>query len=313
MTKKVIAIDLDGTLTDGFGVVEKIMDPHDKGILLLKTLKTVDTIICIWSCRPEYLIKNWLKEHNLLQYVDFVNDSPFPNDDRKIGAHVYIDDSAITWDGDLANVIEKVNNVKFTDPGKRDTDFLDRPLKLFYQGTGHRILDMFKDDWKRFWVNPVQKETCLLTICSHAKPYAKAYIHMEIRKFLWQQGALNSIDYTHISGAGITPTIEGFDYPYNAYDGNYAEATEEIRTVLREKITKDLTWWRENVSHQYSKIIVYLRYPSNTAIATLEALEGLDNCEFVFCKLEELPWALDKDPDDCLTLADNLFELGQEL
>jgi len=111
-----IAIDADGTI---FG--SKI--EHNVGELLkgakdaLETLKSWGCYIIIWSCRNSlydkneearnlyiYTLKTALDNHNL----------PYNEIDYgvygKIPADVYIDDSAIEFNGDWPTVIEKIKS-----------------------------------------------------------------------------------------------------------------------------------------------------------------------------------------------------------
>ena len=173
------------------------------------------------------------------------------------------------------------------------------------------FLGMFKNDWKKYWPADANNDTALLTTCSHAKPYAKSFIHQTIRKSLHEIGKLDTVDICHISAAGTIVSKRGFEYPYNAYDGDYSNASNELRAELTAKIYYDLSWWRDNVSHLYTKIVVYLREGSSSIKAATAAFEGLKKVKIIPVTPETVPFALENDPDDCLTLDKNLYRLQQ--
>jgi hypothetical protein len=98
-TKKVIAIDFDGTLcenkypeigTPKYDIIERAIKAQRQGDILI-----------LWTCRTEELLADavdWCKQYGLV--FDFVNENvperikKFNNDCRKIGADEYWDDKA---------------------------------------------------------------------------------------------------------------------------------------------------------------------------------------------------------------------------
>jgi hypothetical protein len=311
--RKVIGIDVDGTLAPESGDPSFIAPPYSTTKRLLAILKATGYVVCIWSCRPTYMIKRWLCENSLDKFVYYVNESPLPADDRKLLFHVYIGNDALRYCGEdhIPDLLAELRSRYYPDYGARDTEFCDQTPHLMLRGTGHRFLQEFSEHWKTLWEFS-HKKICLLTICSHAKPYSKSYIHLSIRKALYEAGLLEPfLQYAHISNAGIVPTEAGLDYPYNSYDWDNSTAGETVVTALRKKMTDDLSEWYKLFGIHYSKIVVYLRAPGNTSEAASIALNG--KASFVFVKKEDLPYAFPSDPDDCLTIERNLENLTKTI
>src|SRR5688572_2624627 len=63
-------------------------------------------------------------------------------------------------------------------------------------------------------------EYAIFTTCSWAKPFSQSYVHTPIRLALYDAGLLNSLDYVHISTAGVIPHECETWYPFCAYDWN---------------------------------------------------------------------------------------------
>lgn len=133
---------------------------------------------------------------------------------------------------------------------------------------------------------------------------------MSIRKRLHNIGVLDRIDYGHISGSGIVLTKRGYEYPYNAYDMNYAESSELGRLNLRKKIERDLKWLFPLVTTRYEKIVIYLRAEGNTYTAITNILPNYAYAKFIRADCESISWADDHDPDNCLTTDKNLLKLS---
>lgn len=309
---KVIAVDIDGTLAAPSSDPRVIAKPSPVCEFLLRALRQHGYTVCIWTCRATYVAEAWLQEHGLRHYVDYVNDSPLPADDRKLPFHAYIGDDAVHFthnSNDLYALIKDLESRQYPDYGMPDTEFTSHKPGLMLRGVGQRYLDEFAHHWKTLWPQRAAKPVCLLTICSHAKPYFKSYIHMSIRKSLHHTGLLDDIEYAHISNAGIIPSDAGDSYPYDSYDWNNALASPYVVELLRKKMRADLTYWDENFAHNYSAVVVYLRAPGNTSEIAREALG--DKAQYCFVPPEALPWALQHDADDCLTLPRNLADLAR--
>jgi hypothetical protein len=314
IAKKVIGIDVEGTLAPAFITVDKIGPISIMGLCVLQKLKADGHTICLFSCKPKYLLEQWVVENSIEHLVDFFNESPIPTDGEKPCFDVYVGDEAMSWDQIVAmpdywcHYI--TTGLNTPERYERDTDFCDRPLKLFYQGTGRMFMQMFKDHWKQFWPASKKRKVAFMSTCSHAKPYGKSYIHMAIRQKLYKLGVLDKVDYIHISGAGVTTTDVGYEYPYCAYDGDYSQASNEIRTKLRDKIAADLAYWYSSAGKDYDEIIIYLRQPSLTIGAVMTSIFTCPNVTIVRADIEkQLPWAEDNDPDNSLTAHENLSKL----
>lgn len=312
---KVIGIDVEGTLAPAFIAVDKIGPISIIGYSVLQKFKQDGHVVCLFSCKPKYLLEQWVIENNLGQLVDFCNESPIPTDGEKPCFDIYIGDEAMSWDQicEMPDYWCNYITTGLTTPTRyeRDTNFCDRPLKLFYQGTGRMFMQMFKDHWKQFWPTSKKHDVAFLTTCSHAKPYGKSYIHATIREYLYTLDVLHRVDYVHISGAGVTPTENGYQYPYNAYDGDYSQATTEIRNALRDKIAEDLRYWYNTVGKDYEHIFIYLRNPSLTLGAVSHSILDHKNVTLINASEEVLPWLTEEnhDPDNGLVHIKNLNKL----
>lgn len=111
MERKIIAVDLDGTITeyDGWQGEKHIGEPIDGCVEVLKKLKKSHVII-IHTCRNnlEY-VKKYLDKHQIP--YDYINENPYQPDSAgndKIFAHHYIDDRAVKFDGDWKEVEDKI-------------------------------------------------------------------------------------------------------------------------------------------------------------------------------------------------------------
>jgi hypothetical protein len=313
---KVIGIDVEGTLAPAFTSVDKIGPISIIGFSVLQKFKQDGHVVCLFSCKPKYLLEQWVIDNNLQPFVDYCNASPIPTDGEKPCFDVYIGDEAMNWDQIYDNPDYWCNYITtgLTTPERyfRDTNFCDRPMKLFYQGTGKMFMQMFKDHWKQFWPKSKQHDIAFMTTCSHAKPYGKSHIHCSIRHWLFELGILNKVDYIHISGAGITSTETGYEYPYCAYDGDYSQASDEIRHALRDKIAADLSAWYEICGKDYKHIVIYLRLPSLTLGAVMASIAKHQNVEIILAQEKILPWltAENHDPDNGLIHVKNLTKLN---
>ena len=90
----IIAVDFDGTITKEHKYPE-VGEIEDNTIRVLKKLQEKHTI-CLWTCRGgEALEKavNALKERDV--ELEWINDTPYSDERRKIIADLYIDDRAL--------------------------------------------------------------------------------------------------------------------------------------------------------------------------------------------------------------------------
>ena len=97
----IIAIDFDGTITKEHKYPE-VGEIEERTIEVLKKLQQKHTI-CLWTCRkgkPLELAVQALKDRGV--NIEWINDTPYSDDRRKIIADLYIDDRAFggitDWD-----------------------------------------------------------------------------------------------------------------------------------------------------------------------------------------------------------------------
>lgn len=313
---KVIGIDIDGTLAEYSGFGNPIGDLKTGAAEFLTELSRSGWIVCLWSCRPNYEISDWIEKIEIAMLIDYINTSPLPTDSIKPNFNVYLGDEAVTFDG-----IYKMPKDYFywgKEDNVRDINRSSENLIPYYKGTGETFLRHFEKLFRELWVGKtITKPIAFLTICSHAKPYSKSYIHSKIREHLFLNGSLDEIDYIHISSAGIIPHEHSLTTPFDSYDWDNSKASPEVRKMLRRTLVKRLQWWLKEYGSQYKKIVVYLRKQGSTLSATREVLESRVTClnitPYTIVEADELdfglPWLIHQDPDNCLTTQSNLQRL----
>lgn len=314
----VIGIDVDNTLakyTEWKGG-EYVGEPDEEMAEVLRTLHAEGHCICIWTTRPDYVVSRWLWLNRLLQYVHHINKSPYPTESGKASFDFYIGDDAIRWDNNPEEVLEIISQAKRSD-FSRESDFSSHNPLPYLSGVGRAYVDMFEEHWRKAWDRHVQGgRIAFMTICSHAKPYSKSFIHTSIRKHLHEIGKLNEIDYIHISNAGIVPASAEMVYPFNAYDWNGQLCTTEVLAYHKEAISRRFEHWLDQFSHFYDGVIIYLRADGNTHGSVSRVLQvgdyplatliGADSGEEHY-----LPFVAERDVDDCLTSSKNLSLLTE--
>lgn len=320
----VFGIDVDGTLAllDEWTVPDKIGPPNPMMVEVVKDLYKFGNTLCIWTCRADYVVEAWLEEHDLRKYFAFINKSPYITDSLKPSFDFYIGDeavSALTTDPEHMHYRICTVQAHGTHIGvmneKRDANFSSHAPVAFFAGTGRMYIDMFEQAWRDTWVKvmPCNKPVALLTICSHAKPYSKSFIHSTIRRELWGAGMLDQTMYAHISTAGIVPADAEMVYPFNAYDHDGTLMTDEAKRYFSEITYKRIWDWLMMYSIQFEKVIFYLRGEGKTYNAAVTAVEDCKPRNVVVIganmSIPQLPWAALPDVDDCLTSTGNLSRL----
>jgi hypothetical protein len=309
----VIGLDLDGTLARfvKWDSGEAIGEPDLRAVRLLKMLFRARHTTCVWTTRPEYVVRKWLTDNNLISFVNHINESPYPTESGKASFYYYIGDDAIRWEGNSDSIFKFISNNTNTLPIIRETGFSSHSPKLFYQGVGRMQVDMFEEHWKKAWEDHSSRKIAFLTICSHAKPYSKSFIHTTIRKKLYELGVLNELDYIHISNAGIIPALAEMTYPFNAYDWDGTLCDPQVREYHIAALKRRYREWRDTYGKRYEKIVIYLREGGNTFSAIRgfvyppAVLVGADPADEHYPKYVEL-----SDIDDCLTSEANLSLLN---
>lgn len=321
----VIGIDIDGTLAQHgeFVAPDVISKPSAPMVMVVKRLHSDGHTLCAWSCRADYVVKSWLKEHNLLGYFQYINQSPHITDSVKASFDVYIGDDAVSCiSNDASIVLARVKRIlKQGNLGLeeqyRDNDFSSHAPVAFFAGTGRMYIDMFEHAWREAWANKLynrDKTVALLTICSHAKPYSKSFIHSMIRKRLYEEDVLEKIDYAHISTAGIVPSGYEMVYPFNAYDHDGTQMTEAAKSHFSDVTYQRIGRWLSKYRHDYKRVVFYLRDQGKTYTAAKRACEDVDsiNTYIVGADMSDvhrLPFAALHDVDDCLVSETNLNRL----
>jgi hypothetical protein len=269
------------------------------------------------------VIEEWLKLHGLRNYFVYINKSPHITDSIKPSFDIYIGDEAVSsmkTDPNtlLAVVRHMAKRPLGVDDKFRDRDFSSHAPVAFLAGTGRMYIDMFEQAWRDTWVNERgRKEIALLTICSHAKPYSKSFIHSTIRKRLHELNILHMVQYAHISTAGIIPSQAEMQYPFNAYDHDGSLMTEDAKRHFSEVTLMRIKHWLSKYGGGYDKVIFYLRGEGKTYNAAVRAVEetGINHAVVIGADmhLPKLPFVALPDVDDCLTSEVNLKKLVDTL
>lgn len=316
----VIGIDIDGTLAKGgtWAGGDVIPEPNTKMAALVVELSTRGHRLFAWSCRADYVVKKWLGRYHLLQYFEGVNTSPYPTESGKASFDFYIGDEAIRWDDNPQRILALIHiesQKKGPADFERDNFFSSHNPKPYLAGVGKAYVDMFEDAWQDAWsTRQISKPTAFLTICSHAKPYSKSFIHTSIRKALHEAKLLTVCDYIHISNAGIIPADAEMKYPFNAYDWNGDFCTPEVKDYHIAAIKRRFKMWLDTYGAFYERVVVYLRDGGNTYRAVNMVLSSYnprpDLKTLLVPALANERYYPDfvhtRDPDDCLTHAENL-------
>lgn len=322
----VIGIDIDGTLAASAAWVSgtAIGEPSAEAVEMIKALHREGHHLYAWSCRADYVIRQYLRDNGLEIYFMGVNSSSLPSDSQKISLDFYIGDDAVRWTADRKDEILTLIKREGSVPTKviaRDHNFSDQAPKPYYAGVGEMYVDMFEEHWRKAWRDKAEEEGwtkpyAFLTICSHAKPYSKSFIHTSIRRELHGAGLLEDYDYdyVHISNAGIVPAYAEMRHPFNAYDWNGQGSPLAIQHHI-DTIERRFKGWLDNIAPAYQHTVIYLRDKGNTCGAVERVLEREgQHPKVTLVKAESLSYHYPefvrvKDPDDCLTHHDNLRKL----
>lgn len=319
----VIGIDIDGTLASGGEWTEGdvISPPNTKMAALVVELHSRGHHLYAWTCRADYVVRKWLTQYRLIDFFKGINQSPYPTESGKASFDFYIGDEAIRWDNNPQRVLALIHQESMNKgPAdfERDVFFSSHNPRPYLAGVGKAYVDMFEHAWRGVWGKRkfTGKKTAFLTICSHAKPYSKSFIHASIRKALQEYGYLDECDYIHISNAGIIPADAEMEYPFNAYDWNGDLCTPEVKDYHIAAIKRRLTDWLNIYGENYQRVVFYLRDGGNTANAVKYVLGSWDREGLPAVLVPALAFDSHypefvrvRDPDDCLTDQRNLVGL----
>lgn len=106
-SRRVICIDLDGVLNvfDEWKGSEFFHPPRPGAAGFLERLNRAGFKVALFTVRWHEWARAWLEENGLSQYVEIVTN-------RKIPAHVYLDDRAVCFEGDFNEAYEKILNFR---------------------------------------------------------------------------------------------------------------------------------------------------------------------------------------------------------
>ena len=107
MPKKFISIDLDGVLNNYSGNYEKdkISSLREGALDFIKKLAS-DFNIEIYTVRDKELVKDWLKENDLIDFVFGITNEKNPK------TSIFLDDRAINFNGDFQCAYESIQSFK---------------------------------------------------------------------------------------------------------------------------------------------------------------------------------------------------------
>ena len=112
LNKPTICVDFDGVIAEdrGWQGVGVFGQPITGTIAALKYLKSLDWFIIIFTCRGEEgLVEGYCKKHGVPFHS--INKNPHQPDGTNNGkpmADVYLDDRAVAFDGDWAEMMPKI-------------------------------------------------------------------------------------------------------------------------------------------------------------------------------------------------------------
>ncbi len=104
--KKKLFIDFDGVLNtyDGWCGEDELFQPREGSLEFLKNLSE-DYAIYIFTARDREKVYKWMIRHQLYHYIQDVTNKKEP-------AHLYIDDRALSFNGDYNKIIEDVKGFR---------------------------------------------------------------------------------------------------------------------------------------------------------------------------------------------------------
>ncbi len=105
--RPLVCIDLDGVLNvfDEWKGAEYFHPPRPGAFGFLERLHEAGFRIAVFTVRWHEWVSQWLVDNDLSEYVDIVTD-------RKLPAHVYLDDRAVCFNGDFGEAFERIVRFK---------------------------------------------------------------------------------------------------------------------------------------------------------------------------------------------------------
>ncbi len=104
--KKTLLIDFDGVLNEYCGEFnENVIPPLKCGAKEFLEKLSDDYLIKIFTSRNLRQVNEWLKKHNLIQYIEGVTNTKEP-------AFLQIDDRCLKFEGDYDNIYKQISDFK---------------------------------------------------------------------------------------------------------------------------------------------------------------------------------------------------------
>jgi len=152
-----------------------------------------------------------------------------------------------------------------------------RELRENLAGVGENFLTHpHFEVWQNYlvrWYKP-GREIVLFLPCSYKKPYSESETHRGIGGVLGKLGLRGSIHEVMLSNAGLVPREFENLYPFNAYDWNERQETEEIKGRYIEVTARRIEDYLK--AHHYRRILCFLKYDSESYQALEMACDSLD-------------------------------------
>ncbi|MEM5790385.1 MAG: hypothetical protein AAGU11_23945 [Syntrophobacteraceae bacterium] len=102
-SRPLVCVDLDGVLNvfDEWKGSEHFHPARPGAREFLESLRAAGFRIAVFTVRWHEWVRQWLEENNLSVLVDIVTD-------KKLPAHVYLDDRAVCFSGDFEDALKKI-------------------------------------------------------------------------------------------------------------------------------------------------------------------------------------------------------------
>ena len=103
----IVCVDLDGVLNDydGWRGADYFHPPREGAREFLEGLSRSGYRVVVHTTRWAPHVWEWIRQHGLESYVDTVTD-------KKLPAHVFIDDRAICFTGNFTDIIERIQQFR---------------------------------------------------------------------------------------------------------------------------------------------------------------------------------------------------------
>jgi len=153
----------------------------------------------------------------------------------------------------------------------------------------HPFFEVWQDYILRFYNPPDKKKILLFLPCSYKKPYSESRTHRAIINSIKETGNREIIHEVMISNAGIIPREFEDQYPFNAYDWEEKDETQEIKERYIQVTKERIIDYLKAHGKKYLKTASYLKNKSDSYHALTQALEeiGMEDNNFISEKTEK--------------------------